>query len=209
LTGSDPLSGGLDLADDDAGRLIAALGGGVERNRVAPWVFSEPLAPSVASRRAGVPLHHDALLQGLSDALRWWSDRADVLIVEGVGGWLCPLAEGTTVADLAIALDFPVVVVARLGLGTLNHTLLTVEAIRIRGARLAGVVLNGAEPTSNPLAEATNPEELGRRLREVPLLAVLPHGVEVSERLDRLRGADWGGRALPPRGATWAPWVRS
>ena len=121
------------------------------------------------------------------------------MVVEGVGGLLCPLAEGMTVADLAIALDYPLVVVARRGLGTLNHTLLTVEAALARGLRVAGVVLNGSEPTADPLAEATNPGELARRLPGVAVLAEVPHGE------DALTGGglgvvDWWGRALVPRG---------
>ena len=72
------------------------------------------------------------------------------MVVEGVGGLLCPLAEGTTVADLAIVLDYPLLIVAHRGLGTLNHTLLTVEAARSAALRVAGVVLNGAEADDRP-----------------------------------------------------------
>src|SRR5205823_9859727 len=132
--------------------------------RVAPLLFEEPLAPPVAARREGAPLAYARVLEATAAALAWWGERAEVLVVEGIGGLLCPLAEGATVADLAIALDHPLVVVARRGLGTLNHTLLTVEAARHRGLRLAGVVLNGAEPTADPRAEVTNPAELARRL---------------------------------------------
>src|SRR5262249_47661364 len=98
-----------------------------------------------------------------------------VVVVEGVGGLLCPLTEQGTVADLATDLGLPVVIVARRGLGTLNHTLLTLEAARARGLRVAGVVVS---ETARPrgLAEETNVQEL-RRLG-VPLLAVMPHGGE-------------------------------
>jgi dethiobiotin synthetase len=121
------------------------------------------------------------------------------MVVEGVGGLLCPLAEGATVADLAIALDFPLIVVARRGLGTLNHTLLTVEAARCRGLRMAGVVLNGAEPTVDPIAEQTNPSELSRRLGEVPLLADLPFGANLDTLLAAMPDLDLLGRAAPSR----------
>src|SRR5262249_56827531 len=102
-----------------------------------------------------------------SHALAWWSERADVIVVEGLGGLLSPLAEKMTVADLAIRLDYPLVIVARRGLGTLNHTLLTIEAARRRGLRVAGIVLNSPLPAASvdlALAEATNADELVRWL---------------------------------------------
>jgi dethiobiotin synthetase len=120
-------------------------------------------------------------------------------VVEGVGGFLCPLTDDATVADLAIRLDFPLVVVARRGLGTLNHTLLTVEAAHLRGLRLAGVVLNGAEPPANALAEATNREELSRRLDRVAVLAELDHVPDPAVLWKGLDGVDWYGWARPAR----------
>jgi dethiobiotin synthetase len=91
------------------------------------------------------------------------------------------------------------VIVARRGLGTLNHTLLTVEAAQNRGLRVAGVVLNGSEPTTNLLAEATNPEELSRRLGEIPILADLPHASSTSSMSVAMHGVDWWGMAKPSR----------
>ncbi len=106
------------LVSDDAERLIEAVGGGIPHERVAPIVFEEPLAPPVAARRQGTPL---AMARGRSrrsqECLDWWAERAEVMVVEGVGGLLCPLAEGTTVADLAILLDYPLLIVAHRGLG--------------------------------------------------------------------------------------------
>ena len=121
------------------------------------------------------------------------------MVVEGVGGLLCPLAEGITVADLAVRLDYPLVIVARRGLGTLNHTLLTVEAALSRSLRVAGVVLNGAEPTVDPVAEATNPAELARRLGPMPILADLPHGIDEEAAAVVMNGLDWYNRASGPR----------
>lgn len=183
---------------DDAERLIEAVGGGLAVGRVAPILYHEPLAPSVAARRAGLPLTHDRVVRTTAEALAWWADRAEIMVVEGVGGLLCPLAEGTTVADLAVSLDYPLLVVARLGLGTLNHTLLTVEAARSRGLRIAGLILNSPEPGTGSVAEATNPEELARRLPGVALLAELPH--EASAGLpETFLSVDWYERAQPPR----------
>jgi dethiobiotin synthetase len=187
------------LSCDDARRLVAALGGGVPLDRVSPILFEEPLAPPVAARRAGQPLLPGAVLRAVGEALDWWTSRADVVVVEGVGGFLCPLAEGATVADLAIALDFPLVIVARRGLGTLNHTLLTVEAARRRGLRIAGVVLNSPNPSDDdgPAAD-TNAVELARWLEGTALLAEIHHAGE--ETLSERAGfVDWYELARPPR----------
>ena len=183
---------------DDAEKLIEAVGGGVPVERVAPIVFEEPLAPSVAARRLGAPLDFGAVVRAVDEARGWWASRADVLIVEGVGGLLCPLAEGATVADLAVRLDYPLVVVARLGLGTLNHTLLTVEAAKLRSLRVAGLVLNAHEPETGSAAEATNAVEISRRLPCVAVLARRPFGAGTALP-DPVRDVDWYGRARTPR----------
>ena len=175
-----PVSSGAEaregrLASPDAEILMAAIGGGIPADRVAPLVYEEPLAPPVAARRLGRPLLPDEVIRAVSDSLTWWSERAEAMVVEGVGGLLCPVAEGWTVADLATWLDYPLLIVAHRGLGTLNHTLLTVEAARSRSLRVAGVVLNGSWPTVDPVAEATNAGELARRLGGVAILAEWGH----------------------------------
>jgi dethiobiotin synthetase len=184
---------------EDAEALIEAIGGGVGLERVTPIVYEEPLAPPVAARRMGSPLEFGTILDATRAALAWWEERAEIVVVEGVGGLLCPIAENATVADLAIALDFPLVVVARRGLGTLNHTLLTVEAARLRGLRVAGIVLNSDRPTTDPIAEATNADELARRLDGVAVLAELPHAADLSGLWELVHGIDWYGRAAPAR----------
>jgi dethiobiotin synthetase len=185
---------------EDAEALIAATGCTPPLDRVAPIRFPAPLAPPVAARMLGVRLTFPAVRTGVAAALAWWAEQgADVMVVEGIGGLLCPLAEGATVADLALLLDYPLVIVARRGLGTLNHTLLTVEAARRRGMRIAGLVLNGAGPTTDPQAEAANPEELARRLPDVPLLAELEHQMASTPWPAGLDQLDWSGRAAPPR----------
>ena len=163
------------LWSEDAGALIEAIGGGVAPERVAPMVFEEPLAPPVAARRLGTPLDFGRVVESTRSCLDWWADHAEVMVVEGVGGLLCPLAEGATVADLAIALDYPILIVAHRGLGTLNHTMMTVEAALARSLRIAGVILNGARPTVDPVAEGSNAGELARRLGGVALLAEWAH----------------------------------
>jgi dethiobiotin synthetase len=171
-----------------------------------PLVFEAPLAPTVAARREGRRLERADVEQAVATALAWWRDRAEVVVIEGIGGLLTPLAEGTTVADLATQLDYPLVVVARRGLGTLNHTLLTVEAALRRGLRVAGIVLNSARPAADDaaaLAEATNADELTRHIERVAVVAEVPccdgTGVTEVDANSILCGIDWSRRALSPR----------
>jgi len=191
-------SGGT-LISDDARRLLDAIGGDVPFDRVTPIVYEEPLAPPVAARRAGKPLSLDEVIVAVEDALAWWESRADRMVVEGVGGLLCPLADGATVADLAIVLDYPLLIVAHRGLGTLNHTLMTVEVARSRALRIAGVILNAATATVDPLAEASNAKELAFRLEEVPILAEWPHGSLFEQMPVAPEAGDWYDLAKPSR----------
>ena len=202
---------------DDATRLIAAIDGTgrVATAEACPIAFAEPLAPPVAARRAGRLLGFAEVEDASLRAIAAWADSgAEVVVVEGVGGLLCPIAEGATVIDLAIQLDYPLVVVARRGLGTLNHTLLTVEAAVRRGLRVAGVILNGSDPTADPIAEATNPDELARRLGPIAVLADIPHdptglddgttGIAGGLDVDR-DGGRWYARSGRPRLAPRRP----
>jgi dethiobiotin synthetase len=136
---------------------------------VTPWSYAEAVAPAVAAQLHGsVPS-----IAALAGAVRSQAQPDGILVVEGVGGLLCPLTEREAVADLAAALALPLVVVTRRSLGTLNHTLLTLEAAAARGLAVAGLVVNETTPPTT-LAEETNVNELQRRIA-VPLLAVVPH----------------------------------
>jgi dethiobiotin synthetase len=155
---------------DDTATLAAAAGLDNDPEQVTPFTYPDPVAPPVAARRQGVRLTLPALTTAVAEVRR----PGAVLLVEGVGGLLCPLTETETVADLVAEVRLPLVVVARRSLGTLNHTLLTLEVARTRGLEVAGVVVNEVTPLAG-LAEETNVAELRQRLR-VPLLAVVAHG---------------------------------
>lgn len=132
----------------------------------------DPLAPDTAARVAGVAVpavaEHAARIRGLAA-------EHGTVIVEGAGGLLVRLdTEGGTLLDLAASLDASVVVVATAGLGTLNHTELTVAALRHRGLEPAGVVI-GSWPDQPDLAERCNLEDLPR-VTGVPLLGRIPAG---------------------------------
>jgi len=173
--------GGRWLADDTVA-LAEAAGLAGDWERVTPWAFPDPVAPPLAARRQGAALTLAAVAQAVRDRAR---PRA-ALLVEGVGGLLCPLTDEATVADLARDLALPLVVVARRSLGTLNHTLLTLEAARARGLAVAGVVVSETVPPEG-LADETNVDEL-RRLG-VPVLAVAPHRPGGEDAA--LAGVDW------------------
>ena len=176
---------------DDAVRLTRASGVSDPWTLLNPVCFREPLAPWTAALRERRPAGIAAMLK----AFAVLSARHDRLIVEGAGGWLVPLQARMTVADLAERFGLPVLLVARPGLGTLNHTLLTLEAIRRRGLRCLGVVINHSGPpprnAMSRLAERTNPAILSRL---APVLGVLPFRpglVAPGGRRFQLRLASW------------------
>jgi dethiobiotin synthetase len=117
--------------------LARAASAGQSPADVAPLTFDPPVSPHYAAELAGTTIEPRALV----DAARAVGARADTLICEGVGGLLVPLTAGYLVRDLALDLDMPLVVAARPGLGTINHTLLTLEAARAGGLDVAAVVL--------------------------------------------------------------------
>lgn len=134
-----------------------------------------PLAPAVAAEREGVDLAYDAVRADGEEAL----DAAEVGVLEGVGGLRVPLAGEREVIDLVADLDLPAVLVARSGLGTLNHTALSVEALDRRGVPVDAVVLNEYEGAT--VAERTNPDVL-ERMTDRPV-HTLPR-VDLSEPAD-------------------------
>lgn len=177
---------------EDTARLARAVGREGEVDRVTRWTFPEPVAPPVAAKLHGVTL----TIAGLAAAVREQERPGAAMLVEGVGGLLCPLTERETVADLAGELGLPLIVVARRSLGTLNHTLLTLEVARTRGLTVAGVVVNETTALVG-LADETNVAELTRRIA-VPLLAVMPYGVDD---LSPLAAVDWWRLCHGERGA--------
>jgi dethiobiotin synthetase len=200
-TGLSDLEGRL--VSSDGLRLIEAIDGPIDYERVVPMQFVAPLAPPVAARREGVELTMAHLHSRVEAARHWWSSRCDAVVIEGVGGFLCPIAVDATVADLAVQLGYPVMLVARAGLGALNHTLLTIEAIRRRGLEVAAIVLNQTIPQSDE-ASLSNPAELARWLPGVgPLVSICYNegGVVEADAFSKLGPRAW---LKPPRGSASA-----
>ena len=150
-----------ELVSDDALRLWEAAGRPGELGRVCPQRFRAALAPNLAAREEGKRLDSDLLRAGID----YWRARSDIVLVEGAGGLMSPLGEEEYVADLAYDLGFPLVVVARNALGTINHTLQTlIAAATFRdGLAIAGIVLNHPTPPSEDTSTATNRQELAAR----------------------------------------------
>jgi dethiobiotin synthetase len=137
----------------------------VPAQRILPeaYVLPEAMAPHEAARRAGIAIDMAKLEPPATDRL---------LVVEGAGGMLVPLTDTDYVIDLAAQLQLPVLLVARSTLGTINHTLLSIEALRGRGLPLAGVVMNGPETPHNRAAI--------ERYGEVNVIAEIPWLPEVT-----------------------------
>ena len=184
--GFKPIACGAD-GRNDARTYRQLMGNQVPLDLLNPVYLRHPLAPSIAARLEGRRID---LRQIAAFYYVLASDFSPVL-VEGAGGLLVPIKRNYFVADLARQLDLPVIIVARLGLGTLNHTLLTVRQAQAMNLKVAGVILNDTTGRRG-LAERTNLKAIAE-LTGVPLLGVMPHGdrgkaAAVRAIVDRLRG---------------------
>jgi dethiobiotin synthetase len=138
------------LRNADAETLCAAMSEKLPYDEVNPVVLAPAIAPHIALAAAGIALTAAELRARCARAL---GHPHDIAVVEGAGGWRVPLGRDETLADLARLLGFPVVLVVGLRLGCINHALLTAEAIRADGLRLAGWVANQLDPDMPHLAE--------------------------------------------------------
>ncbi|MEZ6130235.1 MAG: dethiobiotin synthase [Planctomycetaceae bacterium] len=152
---------------DDIDQLSTAIGGQHPVDVICPQRFLSAVAPNFAAVLDGRRVD-DALL---SVGLQNWDGLADFVIVEGAGGLMCPLSDSTTVADLAVRLGSPVLIVAANRLGVINHTLLTVDGAIRRGLRVAGVVLNDCQPVcgTDDASTDSNAQQLAHWLNNIPL----------------------------------------
>jgi dethiobiotin synthetase len=155
------VSGLGDLAGSEADHelLRRAAGSAQSDDEIAPYRFDPPVSPHLGAELAGEPIDPALLLRRAAAA----EAAADLLVVEGVGGFLVPLAGDYLVRDLARELGFAVTIAAAPGLGTINHTLLTIEAVRAAGLELSGVVLTPwpAEPGEVERSNRLTIERLG------------------------------------------------
>jgi dethiobiotin synthetase len=169
------------LPDDphaDSSQLRSGAGLPDESTEIATFSFPEPLTPALAAKLAGVDLTLDALTCELPHKH---------LLVEGAGGVFAPLTDDSLMIDLMVRLSLPIIIVARPGLGTISHSLLTIAALRDRGLHIAGIVFNGYHDLPPEFAnftdllrsphsvncEASNPLYVAK-FGDVPLLGRLP-----------------------------------
>jgi dethiobiotin synthetase len=168
--GQKPVSAGTDAAglNDDVENIRAASNIELPLRTTNPYCFKAAVAPHIAAAEEGVSIKFAQIRQSIAEA----QTQADFIILEGVGGFKVPLGADGDSADLAVALNLPVILVVGMRLGCLNHALLTADAIKQRGLHLAGWVANRIDPAMSRFEEnlATLKDALA-----APLLGVVPH----------------------------------
>ncbi len=164
----------------DVADLLAAGAQGPSAADVNPVHYKMPLAPLAAGMLENRPFPLDEVRRAWRDLS---ANHGDIL-VEGAGGWEVPLTAALTIADLAVELALPVIVVVNNRLGALNHTILTVRSVQQRGLKCAGIILNYVAD-SRDTASISNAAILRAVLPDVPVLAEIMHG-ETELRLEDL-----------------------
>lgn len=169
------------LVPRDALALKTAAGDPRPLEEICPYRYEVPLTPAHAAEREGVPPDVGRIVAQV-EALK---KEGGPLLVEGAGGLLAPLAEGVLMSDLALRANLPLVLVAPLGLGAINHTLLSVREAKRQGLRVLGVILSDTTGEATPAAER-NPEAIAELCgADDPLLGVIPYLAEVEEIIAR------------------------
>jgi len=158
------------LRNEDALALMQHMTASATYEEVNPYTFEPPMAPHLAAAREQLTITIDPLVEKAQQL----ATRADCIVIEGAGGWLAPVNETQSFADLAIGFDIPVILVVGIRLGCLNHALLTVENIHARGVHLAGWIANtGLPEVSNCMDIEENIASLVSRI-SAPLIGEVP-----------------------------------
>ncbi len=160
----------VQCAGEDAQFLKKALALQDELKEINPFYAPEPLSPHLAFRRAKIKFNK----KRVQDGLKKLRARYDIVLVEGAGGLMVPLTDGYYNADLIADLKAEVIIIARPGLGTINHTLLTINEAQRRGLTVKGIIFCQAKPGRKSLPERTNPQEI-KKLSGVKVLGVIPY----------------------------------
>lgn len=174
---------------EDVDAICRASGQDPALPEVNPYAFEDPISPHIAAKKIGVVIDIDKICSHFSSI----ASKSNLVVVEGAGGWLAPISEQQTMADVARALSLPVVLVVGLRLGCLNHALLTARAIAADGLPLAGWIGNRID--ENFAEPESNLDTLAARLG-CPPLAVLPFSHSQRSALPALREA--AGRLVAP-----------
>jgi len=169
---------------DDPHLLESAANSGISLDEINPVYLPEPLAPLLAAERAGVPIDPPRMVEKISAT----ADKFQVALIEGAGGWRVPITSTYFMSDLARDLETEIILVASASLGTINHTLLTLEAIARDRLTVKGLIVNH-HTSESTIASQTNADLLSR-LCNLPVLELPHHGTLATL-------PDW--LPLPPR----------
>ncbi|OGP15627.1 MAG: dethiobiotin synthase [Deltaproteobacteria bacterium GWA2_54_12] len=161
---------GEKMIPKDALRLKEASGTLADLDLVNPYRFTAAAAPDLAARLFGASID----LERIKDIFIGLQAAHDLMLIEGAGGLLAPAAEGKSMADLALLLGAPVLIVSANRLGTINHTLLTVSCARQMGLDIKGIILNNPTPSNEDISREYNRTHL-ERLSGVPVLFEIPY----------------------------------
>jgi dethiobiotin synthetase len=165
------------LVSEDAVLLMEAVGSQDPYQLVNPICLPSPLAPMVASQLDGQPIELDSIWTAFKSLRK----MHEFLVVEGIGGLLVPIMKDFYVADMVRRMGLPLLIVSRPSLGTINHTLLTIEGARRRRLTIKGVVLNNTSPGGEePGMQGLNKAEIERH-SGVPVLASIPYITNLKE----------------------------
>ncbi|HEV7610653.1 MAG TPA: dethiobiotin synthase [Steroidobacteraceae bacterium] len=173
VAGMKPVASGSEstpagLRNEDALALMQEQSTPLPYELVNPFAFGPAIAPHIAAAQAGITIH----LSTIVTAFETIQDRADIVIVEGAGGWYAPISQDDSIEDLSLALQLPVLLVVALRLGCLNHAMLTARAIERSSLSICGWVANRIDPEFPHWQE--NVATLTRHLR-APLVGIIEH----------------------------------
>jgi dethiobiotin synthetase len=165
-TGAEKTENGLLAPDTEYLMRFAKVELPVEE--VTPYCYEPPVSPHIAAADADERIEMEKLVA----SVRQTAENVPMVVVEGVGGWLVPINESETVADLAVELDLPVIVVVAMRLGCINHAALTMDAIRQRGLVVAGWVANLYHIDTEHVPDVIN--SIVRAAGDAPMLGIIP-----------------------------------
>jgi dethiobiotin synthetase len=176
-----PIETGFSLRSSDAVFLQEIAGVEDSLDSICPYRFKHPLSPFTAAKIENLSIRFERIGHVYEEL----QQSHQALLVEGAGGLLVPITRQKMMADLALYLKLPILIISRTGLGTINHTLLSVEVARWRGIEVAGVVFNHLSPRRG-LAERTNPSII-RHFLDVPVLGEVPYAsfLKRKDRIDK------------------------
>ena len=173
VAGMKPIASGCEittdgLRNDDALKLSQQSNVDLPYDLINPYAFEPAIAPHIAAEQAGIEIELDKIQQNYTLI----KQQADAVVVEGAGGWLVPLNNDQTMADLAVWLDLPIILVVGIRLGSINHALLTVKSIEASGLNLYGWVANHIEVTeqANEIVQTLTRQIVAPCLGNVPVL---------------------------------------